>query len=182
MVRPGPAASELLAARLELSLFVRLEARRASQELGFSWRPATKAPSGLEELQTEFRACHHSGLPLRVLRDFSDETVFDSPSTNWAMRFWHDTRHVWLGADFSTEAELAVASCHLARAKTEGLGPGSLPYALLLADSVGQTLYIARAHRFVVHQLAFALDCVRYDLDTAFEREINRSLIEGSAS
>jgi hypothetical protein len=182
MTTPTPTATELQAARVELSLFVRQEARRAAQELGFGWRPAPRAPSDLEELQSEFRSCHITGLPLRVLRGFSENTIFDSPATNWAMRFVHDTRHVWLGANFSTEDELAVASCHLARAKAEGLYPGSLAYALLMADTTGQTLYVARVHRFVVHQLNFALDCVRYDLDTAFMHEINRSLVEGSAS
>lgn len=180
LCRPG--AKDLTTARTALSRFVRHEARRTATELGFGWRPAPRAPSSLEELQAEFRACHASGLPLRVLRDFSDDTVFDSPSTNWAMRFVHDTRHIWLGIGFTTESELAVASCHLARAKAEGLGPGTLPYALLLADTTGQTLYVARTHRFVVHQLAFALDCIHYDLDAAVEREVNRSMVEGSSA
>lgn len=174
-----PSANELMAARLELSRFVVSEAHRTAAELGFGWRPAARAPACLSELQTEFRACHASGLPLRVLRGFSDTTVFDQPTSNWAMRFVHDTRHVWLGADFSTESELAVASCHLSRAKAEGLAPGSLPYALLFADTVGQTLYAARTGRFVVHQLAFALDCVCHDFDSAVSREVVRSRTEG---
>lgn len=179
---PRPLAAEVLAARCELSQFVRAEARRAAGELGFGWRPAVRAPSGLAELTAEFRACHASGLPLRVLQGHSTGTVYDGPSTNWAMRFVHDTRHVWLGAGFTTEDELAVASCHLARAKAEGLGPGSLAYGLLLADTVGQTLYVARVQRFVVHQLAFALDCICHALDTAIERERQRSLVEGAVS
>jgi len=175
-------ANELAVGRRVLSGFVRSEARNAADELGFGWRPAARAPADLEELRTEFRACHASGLPLRVLRGFSDKTVFDSPATNWAMRYVHDTRHVWLSADFTTEAELMVASCQLARAKAEGLTPGSLAYALLLADTVGQTLYVARTGRFVVFQLDFAVDCVRHDFDEAMGREINRTLVAGSAS
>ena len=178
----SPTASEIQTARINLSLFVHQEARRTAEELGFGWRPAPRAPAGLAELVTEFRACQYSGLPLRVLRDFSDDTVFDGPPTNWAQRYLHDTRHVWLGADFSTEAELLVSSCHLARAKAEGFHPGSLEYAFLLADTTGQTLYLARTHRFVVHQLQFAIDCVRHDLDTAIQKELDRSLVEGTAS
>lgn len=174
--------TELAEARLALSCFVRQEARRTAGELGFGWRPAERAPSDLEDLTREFRSCQASGLPLRVLRGFSDGTVFDSPATNWAMRFVHDTRHVWLGADFSTEAELLVASCHLARARDEGLPVGSLPYVLLMADTVGQTLYVARTGRFVVHQLDFALDCVRFDFDTAVRREAERFVVDGTAS
>lgn len=181
MERPRPPAADVLAARLALSQFVRDEARRTAGELGFGWRPAARAPSGLTELTAEFRACQASGLPLRVLRAYSTGTVYDGPSTNWAMRFVHDTRHVWLGAGFTTEDELAVASCHLARAKAEGLGPGSLAYGLLLADTVGQTLYVARTHRFVVHQLTFALDCICHDLDGAIKREHDRNLAEGTA-
>jgi hypothetical protein len=179
---PAISPTELADARHELSYFVLSEADATSTELGFGWRPASRAPASLSELQTEFRACHASGLPLRVLRDFSEDTVYDEASTNWAMRFVHDTRHVWLGADFSTDAELAVAACHLARAKAMGLDPGTLAYALLLADTVGQTLFMARVHGFVVNQLEFALDCVRFDLDTAIEHEVRRSISGGSAA
>jgi len=130
----------------------------------------------------EFRTCRVSGLPFRVLQEFSGDTIFVSPSVNWAMRFWHDTRHIWLRADFSTEGELAVASCHLARAKAEGFGRGSLEYALLQADTVGQTLYVTRSHRLVTHQLQFALDCALLSLDQAIEREMLRSVVEGTAT
>ncbi len=173
---------ELHMARLKLSAFVCGEAKRTANELGFGWRAAEITPSGLGGLRAEFRACHKIGLPFRVLGAFSQDTVFDGPSTNWAMRFWHDTRHVWLGADFSIEDEMEVASCHLARARAEGLGPDSLEYGLFFADTVGQTLYIERAHRFVTHQLDFALDCVQLGIDEAITREHGRSLVEGSAS
>jgi len=174
--------TELKVARSRLSLFVHNEAQATAQELGFGWRPAEITPQGVDGLTEEFRTCRVSGLPFRVLADFSDDTIFNSASTNHAMRFWHDTRHVWLGADFSTEAELDVASCHLARAKAEGFEPSSLEYALLQADTVGQTVYVARSHRFVTHQLQFAMDCVRLSLDQAIEREMLRSVIEGSAT
>ncbi len=178
--RPSPV--EIHNAVAQLSEFVRNEARTTATELGFGWRPASRGPADLPELQAEFRSCHSSGLPLRVLRGFSEATVFDRPPTNHAMRFINGTRHVWLSADFTTEAELEVASCHLARAKSEGLSPGSLEFALLQADTVGQTLYIARTKQFVVNQLAFALDCIRFDFDTAVEREVNRRLCLGTAS
>lgn len=176
-----PAASGVWAAQLDLSQFVLSEAQRTADELGFGWRPAARAPASLSELQAEFKACLATGLPLRVLRGFSETTVFGRPATNWAMRFVHDTRHVWLGADFSTESELEVASCHLARAKAEGLAPGTLPYGLLLADTVGQTLYVGRTGRFVVHQLTFALDCLVYDFDSAVTREMERSAVDRRA-
>ncbi len=173
---------ELRTARLGLSRFIRSEARRTARELGFGWHPASIASNNLDSLRAEFQACHVSGLPLRVLRDFSDVTIYDCPATNWAFRYMHDTRHVWLSADFSAEAELAVASCHLARAEAEGLSPGSLEYELLLADTVGQTLYTARTHHFVINQLQFALDCIRFDFDSAIEREVRLSLIQGTAT
>jgi hypothetical protein len=183
MVQSSPITpAELRLARSRLSLFVQSEATATANELGFGWRAAPIAPSGLDGLTEEFRSCYRSGLPFRVLQDFSEDTIFNSASTDWAMRFWHDSRHVWLGADFSTEGELQVASCHLARARAQGFGRGSLEYALLLADTVGQTLYLARTKSFVVQQRPFAIDCVCFDFDTAVEKEIQRSLFEGSAS
>jgi hypothetical protein len=161
---------EIDLARLRLSTFVRGEARRTANELGFGWRPATITPSGPEGLRTELQTCHKTGLPFRVLRDFSHDTIFDGPATNWAMRFWHDTRHVWLGADFGLDDEMLVASCHLARAREEGLGPGTLEYSLLFADTVGQTIYVDRTHSFVIRQLDFALDYLHMGLDAAIER------------
>lgn len=180
MVNPTPAAIKL--ARLNLSAFVQREARRTAEELGFGWRPAQVTPSGLEGLRAELRSCHQTGLPFRVLEDFSEDTIFMGKATNWAFRFVHDTRHVWLNADFSTEAELEVASCHLARAKADGLETGTLEYAFLFADTVGQTLYVEHTHRFVVHQRQFVLDCVRLGLDQAIERESASVYFDGTAS
>jgi hypothetical protein len=177
-----PTPKELKRARARLSLFVLGEATTTAEELGFGWRPAQVNPHGLDGLTEEFRSCHVTGLAFRVLRDYSDDTIFVTAAVNHALRYCHDTRHVWLGADFSTEAELAVASCHLARAKAVGLGPGSLEHALLQADTVGQTLFVAKTHRFVIHQLQFALDCARLSLDQAIEREVVRTTIEGTAT
>lgn len=161
---------EVVLARLKLSAFIRAEAKRTADELGFGWRPADLTPSGPDGLREELQACHKTGLAFRVYRDFSDDTIFDGPATNWAMRFWHDTRHVWLGADFSLDDELEVASCHLARARDEGLGPGTLEYSLLYADTVGQTMFVARTHSFVIPQLDFALDYLQLGMDAAIER------------
>ena len=116
-----------------------------------------------------------------MLEQHSEDVIFTSPSVNWAMRFWHDTRHVWLSSDLTTEGELAVAACHLARARSEGLRRGSLEYGLQ-ADTVGQTLFVARTHRFVVHQLQFAIDCARLSFDQAIEREVLRHTVEGTAA
>jgi hypothetical protein len=173
---------EIEMARLNLSAFVRSEASLTADELGFGWRPAEIVPHGLAGLQAELRACHQTGLPFRVLGNFSDDTIFVDRESNWAMRFWHDTRHVWLSTEFTTEDELEVASCHLARAKADGLGPGTLEYALLLADTVGQTLYVKRAHRFVEFQLEFALDVVDCGIEEAIQREISRSSVGGTAA
>jgi hypothetical protein len=89
--------AELRMARLRLSVFVRHEASATAEELGFGWRATSLTPHGLDGLTAELRSCHATGLPFRVLKEFSDDTIFTSASTNWAMRFWHDTRHVCLG-------------------------------------------------------------------------------------
>ena len=162
-------------ARMRVSEFVRVEARTASDELGFGWRPAEITPQGLDEMKAELQSSHRTGLPFRVLGAFSDSTIFDSPETNLAMRFWHDIRHVWLGADYSVDDELEVASCHLARAKAAGFGLGSTEYRLLYADTVAQTLFTAQFHCFVVDQRRFAMDYAEHGFDAAIEREVIRS-------
>jgi hypothetical protein len=159
-------------ARRTLSRFIRYQARLTAFELGVGWHATADAPKTLTELRDEFHECRKTHRPMRVLNHFSDSTIFDCPSTNWAMRFWHDTRHVWLGADFTTESELSVAACHLAVAKHAGHGPGSLVYDLLYADTAGQTLYVAKTRRFVDHQLDFALDVVNFGLSVAIQREV----------
>src|SRR5579863_3825284 len=141
--------AEVFHARRTLSRFVRYQSRLTASELGFGWHATADAPKTLTALRHEFHECHKSHRPMRVLKHFSESTIFDRPSTNWAMRFWHDTRHVWLGADFTTGSELQVAACHLAVAEHAGHGPGSLVYNLLYADTVGQTLYVAHTKRFV---------------------------------
>ena len=72
---------EVRHARSDVSAFVRRKAAETVAELGFGWRPAELAPSGLDELTAEFRACHVSGLPMRVYRHASDDTIYDSPTT-----------------------------------------------------------------------------------------------------
>jgi hypothetical protein len=173
---------EVELARTRLSAFVRSEAERTANELGFEWRPADLAPMGLEMLTTELRSSHLSGLPFRVYGGFSDDTVYDTKETNLAFRFWHDTRHVWLGADFTPDAELEVASCHLAQAKAAGFERRSIEFQLLYADTAGQTLFTSQAHRFVVHQRQFALDYVRGGLDFAIEHELRATLIAGTVA
>lgn len=170
----------MMSARINLSQFVLTEARRTANELGFGWRAAVLAPTGLDEATEELRACHVIGSSFRVYAGASDDTIYDCPETNYAYRFWHDTRHVWLGADFSADAELAVASCHLAQAKTEGFGLGTIEYQLLYADTVGQTLFMAQCHRFVENQRQFALDVVDLGMDAAITGELLRSGETGS--
>jgi hypothetical protein len=175
-------AAELGRARAQLSRFVLNQAEKTALEFGFGWRPASRVPLDLGELQREFRMCHISGLPLRVMEGFVDQTVFDCPSTKWAMRFVHDTQRVWLKADFSTKSELEIGSWLLDRAKVTGLQPGSLPYALLMAETVGQTFYEATTGRFVTYQLDFAIDCILFDFEVAVSREMQRTLERGAAS
>lgn len=167
----------MMSARINLSQFVLTMVRRTATELGFGWRATALAPSGLEQATEELRACHLIGSPFRVYAGASDDTIYDCPETNYAYRFWHDTRHVWLGADFSADAELEVASCHLAQAKGAGFGLGTIEYQLLYADTVGQTLFMAQSHRFVENQRQFAFDVVERGVDEAIEEELLR--IEG---
>lgn len=47
---------------------------------------------------------------LTVNVNYSDNTIFGSPVTNWQFRAWHDSQHIEANADFSSEGERIAAS------------------------------------------------------------------------
>lgn len=147
-------------------------AEETSAEYGFRWRPSVMAPANLGDLRREVRACQISGLPLRVSSQHSDRTIYQTPLINMAFRFVHDTRHVHLDAEFDTDGELLVASCHLARLKHDGFDNGTIESRLMLADTVGQTVFAARTGGFPVDQRRFVLRCLTTDLNSAIDDEI----------
>ena len=169
-------------ARQNLGEWALARAQEIQAEFGFGFRPAAIAPTSLDDLRTEFRACQISGLPLRVSDRFCEQTIYPTPHHNVAFRFFHDSRHVFLDAQFTTEDELLVASCHLARLTHDGFGNGTVEYRLLFADTVGQTRFVAEANEFVIDQKRFALRCLTTDLSTAISDELFAQRFGGTAA
>lgn len=161
--------SELTKARALLSAFVEQRADLAADELGFGWTPAPDAPSTWPDLLDAFALSEDTGVPLPVSNQFCDNTVYLSPKTNMAFRFWHDSSHVRFGFSFELVDELELAGRHLTDLeKHGGVQRGSLPWRMLHADLVGQIYVMALARRFPVEQWPF----VRSVFDLGFDRAV----------
>lgn len=52
---------------------------------------------------------------LTVNVNFSDNTIFGVPATNWAFRAWHDVCHIAENADFSSKGEARAAQLQIAQ-------------------------------------------------------------------
>lgn len=151
--------------------FIVDQANRARDRLGFGWRPAELAPSTYSELRQEHRASQLTLLPMRVSSLFCEQTIYGSPGTNHAMRFWHDTEHVRLSLKFEADDEMALGVHHLEVLRSAGFGAHSIEHRLLHADTIGQTLCIATLGRFPSNQKRFCDTAVRWGVQAAVERE-----------
>lgn len=172
--RPETGPGDLDRARVELGTFVTYRAHEAAARLGFSYRPDPLAPDTYDDLVDAHRACEAERRPLPVSSLFCQETIYPTAEENLAFRFWHDTEHVRLGMDFSPPMEFALAFEHLADAEAAGFGPDTLVWALLYADTVGQSVACSVLQRFPTDQPAFVTDCVRLGVVGAVRAESRR--------
>lgn len=157
----------------QLQRLVRDRATGLTTKVGFGYRPSPTAPTAFDELQREYTACSCSGLPLRVSSEFSDRTVIGAEFSP-AFRFWHDLTHVALDQDFTRAGEIAVGAEQLRQAELVGHGPGSLPWRLLFAETIGQTECAARLGSFPEDQVAFTWDYLDHGLPDAIRLEARR--------
>jgi len=164
--------SLFVTAGANLSQFIRLQARMRRWRVHFGWRGSTKAQSSVESLHSEFAACRVSDLPLRVSNLNSDPVIYDSPATNLAFRYWHDTGHVIFGLSFNTGDELELADHHLEALRAEGYGHQTVEHQLLHADTVGQALFTMRTGQFVGNQVRFDTNCVLFGVEEAVTQEL----------
>lgn len=162
----------LLRAEANLSRFIHLQASMRRERLQLGWRPSVNAPSTFEELQDEFRSSTLSGLPLRVSSLNCDPVIYDSPATNQAFRYWHDTSHVIFGLSFDLDDELELADHHLEALRAEGFGADTVEYQLLHADTFGQAYFQMCTGRFVGDQVRFDTSCVLFGVEEAVSQEI----------
>ena len=158
-------------ARRNISEVVRAQAEMRRRRLGFGWRASPCAPSSYPELLREFRGSEVSRLPLRVSNMHNCPVIYDSPETNLALRYWHDTNHVLHGLSFDLDDELELADRHLQALRAEGFGPTTLEHQLLHADIFGQTYFQLVTGRFVGNQVRFDTNCVLFGVDEAVAQE-----------
>lgn len=173
---------EIHLARINLTRWINDLADETATELGVTWRGSPTAPSTLCEVVEEFRAGMLTGRPVRISNRYCQHSVYVHPRDNVAFRFVHDSRHYFLRAEFETEPELLVASCHLARLQRAGYPPDSIEHRLLYADTVGQALFLAETGQFVDDQMRFALRCLTDSLPAAIAAEASEQTRGSSLS
>lgn len=166
---PGP-----LGARINLSRFVREQAQRAKDDLGFGWIGTPEAPSTYPQLRAAFAHSKATAEPLAISNLYCDDTVFMEPGDNVAFRFWHDTSHCRLGLSFSLPDEWELTLFHLEQLERAGLGPATREYQLLRLDLFGQIILLGIAGRFPLNQGEFTRTCAEIGLDAGVLRELRR--------
>lgn len=157
---------------INLSRFIRLQARMRRERLRFGWTPSIEAPSTFDQLLTEYELCAGGHTALRVSSLNCDPVIYDSPATNQAFRYWHDTSHIIFGLSFKTDDELELADHHLEAVRAEGYGPDTIEHQLLHADTFGQAYFQMCTGRFVGNQVRFDTNCVRVGVEEAVNQEV----------
>jgi hypothetical protein len=97
-----------------------------------------------------------------------DQVIYNKPSTNHAMRYWHDTMHVSTALTFDLDDELELGPKHLDIAHKAGIPKNSLEWDLLRVDLLGQNYLLGIARRFPLNQGNFVLCCLLHGLDEGF--------------
>ncbi|NEW35805.1 hypothetical protein GV791_25025 [Nocardia cyriacigeorgica] len=174
MTTSHPTRSELHVGRAELTRFVREQAERTRDELGFGWIGVATAPSTYQQLRAAFARSTETGDPLPVSSLFCESTIYEAPDDNVRFRYYHDVHHVRLGLSFNLDDELELAQWHLDELSLAGFGKGSLPYELMTADLVGQIFLMGVIGRFPLDQGRFVATCHEAGLVSGLLAEIRR--------
>lgn len=130
-------------ARINLSNFLLSHAEFLMYATGVKYEAADEAPNTYEALSQQWADCHTFAIPaFKVWNGCSDTTVYASQSANHAFRFWHDVLHCTMHLDFSLESEIEIGKMQTKKVQ-EIFGDKSLEAMIMLADTVGQSLYAA---------------------------------------
>ena len=129
--------------------------------------PSENAPNSWEGLK------EYKGLsPIPVYNGNSENSIFSSPTVNFAARAWHDEIHLTYDLSFSVADEIAVA-----RIQCEHLGIHGLQRYMNVTwcDVVGQILYYEKYNKYVEDQNIFVCRLLKNGvgyLDTKYIKEI----------
>ncbi|RPA65841.1 hypothetical protein EF294_03635 [Gordonia oryzae] len=166
--------AEIARARDNLTRWVMQTATDTVRREGFAWVPRADAPSTYPDLCAAFARSKRSGASLRVSSENSASVILTSPDANFAWRYVHDVAHVEHDLSFSLPDEYALALWHLSELERDGFSSGSLEYAFLKADTLGQVIINAVTRRFPADQELFDLECQRFGFEQGILREIRR--------
>ena len=167
-----PTGGEMIAARFEVSSFIRHKAAETEKALGFGYVAVPDAPSEYQQLRGAYADAWATKTPLPVSNQHCETTIFLEPEDNIRLRFWHDVHHVKLGLSFNLDDELELATWHCQQMEHAGFSPDSLAFRLLRADFVGQIYLMGIKGRFPHNQRRFVETCVTHGLDLALLDEI----------
>lgn len=151
-------------AKHSLSKLVEELAKEKAHQVGFGWVGLLGAPSTYEDLVMAYEASKETGQPLPISNQYCDLIIYDQPTTNIAMRFWHDTAHVHNRLNFSVGDELELGLWHMNELIKRGIKKDSLVYRMLEVDILGQNYLQAVAKRFPKDQRQFVLNCLEMGL------------------
>lgn len=141
-------------ARIRLSRFVNQQALHITRVTGINYEESENAPDSYRTVIKAFNQAFTLGKVFKVYAGASENTIYDSPSTNWAFRFWHDYTHYAMQLDFSPEQEKLVGERQCAMVANE-FGYGSLEWQLMHLDTVGQVEYFEEYGVFIKDQLTW---------------------------
>jgi hypothetical protein len=105
-----------------------------------------RTPENLRELKAA------STSRMVILGEFSDQTIFGSPSSNHAQRAWHDKLHLELSAETDVLGELRVA---ITQANEASRLMGDTAADWIFSDIFGQTLHMCQYNLFPLDQTGF---------------------------
>lgn len=166
---------ELLDAADVLATFVEDAAAKTAEEVGFDYVLIVNAPGTYPSLSAAYAHSVATGEPLPISSENSYDTIYPSPNTNGALRFWHDVNHIRRQLDFGLVDELELSLWHLGELENAGHPPGSLVWRLLHADLTGQAYVQAFAHRFPFDQRRFVTGCVIAGFDHGLLAELRET-------
>ncbi len=167
-----PSGGDLIAARHEVTSFVRFKADETAKAVGFNFVGVPDAPSEYQQLRGAYADAWATKTPLPVSNEHCDTSIYLEPADNMRFRFWHDVHHVKLGLSFNLDDELELATWHCQQMESAGFRPDSLGFRMFRADLVGQLYLMGIKGRFPYNQRRFVETCLTHGLDLALLDEI----------
>ena len=158
-----------------LSKFVTDMAGKTAAEKGFVWTATPDAPDTYDKLTAAYKRSIQTGEPMPVSSLYCDRVIYQKPSQNYAMRFWHDTLHMTTGLTFALDDELELGLHHLAIAEQNGIKRYSMEWRMLRVDLLGQNYLLGIAKRFPIDQAEFVRGCLLRGLDEGVLIEVRKT-------